>query len=353
MIAFSDKLDNVLGAPFIILRANDGIPANKIWFDQTDDDEDDLDYAHLVDEDRMKIRVNFLCSLARHMAELRALEFDRAGTLNFDEDPEDPIIGPTYHWKTVSDLVKLTTDDMATPASINCIPSYATSFEYFQAALDKQWPRDENTRLHVNNGRRNIMCAMLASAPFNKSIKVGDNKETFVLRHDDLDFQNILCDPKTGEVTGIIDWDKCRAAPRCIGFASLPAFLTQDWAPEFSTFAHPHMPWELDEYRNVYARAMLEATGSEGDGKFTLKSAIYEAANAALYGGHSGGSVPNFVHLVLKELKATRKFDDLDILTALGRGDWTQGEWMVRRDVSSLVAPQSEIEPVEPTVHPY
>jgi hypothetical protein len=46
-------------------------------------------------------------------------------------------------------------------------------------------------------------------------------------------------------------------------------------------------------------------------------------------------------------------FDDLDILTALGQGDWTQGEWMVRRDVSSLVAPQSEIEPVEPTVHPY
>jgi hypothetical protein len=33
-----------------------------------------------------------------------------------------------------------------------------------------------------------------------------DEGELFVLRYDDLDFQNIFCDPETGEVTGIIDW---------------------------------------------------------------------------------------------------------------------------------------------------
>jgi hypothetical protein len=125
--------------------------------------------------------------------------------------------------------------------------------------------------------------------PFDQSYKPGDKVQTFVLRHDGLDLQNMLCD-KQGSVTGIIDWDRCRAVPRCLGYASLPAFLTKDWAPEYSSYADIHMPWNLTEYRNVYARAMLEATGPDGNGKYTLKSAMYEAINASLYGGHNSGS---------------------------------------------------------------
>ncbi|KAH7086458.1 hypothetical protein FB567DRAFT_406039, partial [Paraphoma chrysanthemicola] len=280
VLAFSNTLNNVLGAPFILMRANEGVPANRIWFDRDEDSDDDDDneaLAYLAGQERIDIRVNFLRSLARTMAKLQTLEFDRAGTLNFDDTLDVPSIGPTYHWRTVSDLKTL--------KKINRVPSFATSREYFQTALDEQWSHKEVVNHSIHNARRNVMCKILDSAPFTQSVKAGDTKETFVLRHDDLDFQNILCNPETGEVTGIIDWDKCRAAPRCIGFASLPAFLTPDWAPDYATWGQPHMPWELDEYRNVYAHAMLEATGSEGDGKYTIKSAIYEAINAALYGG--------------------------------------------------------------------
>jgi hypothetical protein len=199
---------------------------------------------------------------------------------------------------------------------------------------------------HINNGRRHIMTCMLAFPPFDKSQKTGDKRETFVLRHDDLDFQNILCDEK-GNVTAIIDWDKVRVAPRCLGFAALPIFLTKDWSPNFTTAGDVHMPWELDEYRNVYARAMLEATGPTGDGKYTIKSAVYEAVNSALYGGHNGGSIPNLVRRVIKELTTTRKFDDADILTALGEG-WDQGGVTVNHDIVKLIAPQSEVEAIEP-----
>jgi hypothetical protein len=62
------------------------------------------------------------------------------------------------------------------------------------------------------------------------------------------------------------------------------------------------------------------ATGPEGDGQYTIKSALHEAVDAALYGGHNGGSVPNLVRRVLKKLSNTRMLDDLDVLTALGEG---------------------------------
>jgi hypothetical protein len=166
-----------------------------------------------------------------------------------------------------------------------------------------------------------------------------------VLRHDDVDFQNILCDEQ-GNVIGIIDWDNCHAVARCLGYASLPAFLMRDWASEYSSYADIHMPWELDEYRNVYTRAMLDATGSDGDEQYTLKLAMYEAVDAALYSGHNGGSVPNLVQRILAELQSARMFDLTDILRWLWE-DWEQS-FRIDAEIGKLVAPQSEIEVVKP-----
>jgi hypothetical protein len=338
VLGFNDTLSNTLGAPYIIMRANKGISSNRIWFDRDEDGDDDLDNAGQPDADRMRIRVNFLRSLAAQMAKLQTLEFDSAGTLNFDQDPEVPIIGPTYHWKVVSEMTKLTIDDMGTSASINCIPPYSSSQDYYVDALDNCWPWDEGYFPDCNNGRRFVMLYMLARPPFNASKKIGDEKESFVLRHDDLNFQNILCDEQ-GNVTAIIDWDKCRAVPRCVGFTSLPAFLTKDWTPNFKTNIDLHMPWELEEYRKVYAGAMLEATGPHGDGRFTVKSAFYEAVHAALYGGHFGGGVPNVVCKLLKQLKTTRMFQDLDILSRLAEG-WSGTTYIVP-DLARFIAPPS------------
>jgi hypothetical protein len=108
------------------------------------------------------------------------------------------------------------------------------------------------------------------------------------------------------------------------------------------------MPWELNEYRSVYARAMLEATGTKGDGKYTVKSHIYEAVNAAVYGGHNGGSVPAVVHKMKSEMPGTRQLEDMDVLVHLGSGDWPYGKFKIQAEVRKTVAPQSVVEEVEP-----
>jgi hypothetical protein len=87
VLGFSDSLTNTLGASYIIMRANKGISSNKIWFDQDEDGDDDIVNAGLPD----KALVNFLRSLAAYRN-------------NFDNDPETPAAGPTYHWKSVSEM---------------------------------------------------------------------------------------------------------------------------------------------------------------------------------------------------------------------------------------------------------
>ncbi|EPE08405.1 serine threonine protein kinase [Ophiostoma piceae UAMH 11346] len=52
----------------------------------------------------------------------------------------------------------------------------------------------------------------------------------FVLRHPDLNMQNIIVSDD-GTVVGIIDWDGVAAVPRCLGSECYPMFLTRDWNP--------------------------------------------------------------------------------------------------------------------------
>lgn len=341
VLGFSDTLSNVLGAPYIVMRAAGGVPSNRIWFDRDEDGDDDITNAYLPSDRRMRMRTTFLQSLAHAMSKLQTLSFDQAGMLNFDENLKHPNIGPVHHWKTISELTKLTKKDLSTPACLTCVPPFSTSEAYFMTALNSKFPREEGDSYTTlqHNGRRHIMEVMLANEPFYASNKTGEDQETFVLRHDDLDFQNILCDP-SGGVTAILDWDKCRVVPRCFGFASLPNFLICDWCPEYSGYRDTHMPWELDEYRRIYATAMLEATGPHGDWKYTLKSPIYQAVHAALYGSSNGGSVKDVVSRILKELPSTRRFVENILLEHIAEG-WEQGEWKVNTELVRLIAPDA------------
>jgi hypothetical protein len=54
----------------------------------------------------------------------------------------------------------------------------------------------------------------------------------------------------------------------------------------------PHMAWNFHYYRKIYAAAMVEAGNTE-DAKFTLKSAMYQAAVAAVTeGGDANDLIP-------------------------------------------------------------
>ena len=49
------------------------------------------------------------------------------------------------------------------------------------------------------------------------ALELGDAVEECVLHHWDLEARNILVDPETGRIVGVLDWDQVQAVPRVLG----------------------------------------------------------------------------------------------------------------------------------------
>jgi len=316
VVAYDDKLDNTLGAPYILMKACTGISASEVWHDAHPIHKDwDRDTVDFPSKELASKRERILRSLAQAMAELRHLEFDKIGALDFETVDANgrPAIGSLWEWNIDPDL---TAEDMATEKALIEKPVYDSSLELYTNGLLDVWPCEGHEgRPGVIYG---VLDALFRSDAFAKSVKPGDSEETFVLRHDDLNLQNVFCDPDTGEVTGIIDWERASTAPRSLGYASLPKFLALDWMPGYDVLDAPHSPLSLQMYRAIYADAMIKATGVDGDGKYTSKSAMYQAAHAALFGSSEGGDIRDFVRKLLHEVPGLHH-TDLDLyLTWLG-----------------------------------
>ncbi|KAI4610479.1 hypothetical protein J4E80_008243 [Alternaria sp. BMP 0032] len=316
VVAYNDTLDNTLGAPYILMKACTGRSASEVWHDAHPIHKDwDRDTVDFPSKELASKRERILRSLAQAMAELRHLEFDKIGALDFDtvDTNGTPAIGSLWEWNIDPDL---TAEDVATEKALVEKPVYDSSLERFMDGLLDVWPFEGHEgRPGVYHG---VLDALFRSEAFAKSVQHSDNEESFVLRHDDLNLQNVFCDPDTGEVTGIIDWERASTAPRCLGYSSLPKFLTLDWMPEYDVLDAPHSPLSLQMYREIYADAMIEATGVGGDGIYTSKSAMYQAAHAALFGSSEGGDIRDFVRKLLHEVPGLHH-TDLDLyLTWLG-----------------------------------
>ncbi|RAR03462.1 serine threonine protein kinase protein [Stemphylium lycopersici] len=337
VIAYSDSLENDLGAPFILMKACSGRLAVEVWHDADDTNRWNAEDIDIPSAALYSKRTRILRSLAHAMAELQKLVFDKIGVLDFDNINTDgsPNVGPGWLWSVPLDF---TEEDLLTDKPHFELPVHDSSSSFFVNRLLKEWPYNA-----LDGGRvmviHHLMDTFFRSEPFAKSVKPGDIKETFVLHHDDLNLQNIFCDPETGELTGIIDWERASTAPHCLGYASLPIFLTLDWYPEYSVYNDEvHNPFALTQYRKIYAEAMIEATGEEDDGKYTHKSAMYQAAHAALYGSNLGRSIPDFVRKMLYEIPELNRVDMNVYLTWLGEYWWTAGD-AVKKAVSKVAAP--------------
>jgi aminoglycoside phosphotransferase (APT) family kinase protein len=337
VIAFDDTLTNDLGTPFIIMRACSNVKASDLCFGSTLEGNDDaVNVDHFTEEISEKCKT-LLESLARAIAELGTLESNHIGALDFDlaDEDGDLVVGPTYQWKIDGDT---TEEDLTTDSVILEHPVHKSSREYFISGL-----RDANSYKATSAGRvkatHHLLVAVYSSEPFNASLKHGDANETFVLRHDDLNFQNIFCDPDTGEVTGIINWERASTAPRCIGYATLPVFFTTDHCPNYSLFFEAHTTWALEEYRRLYADAMIEATGSEGDGKYTFKSGLYQAAHGALYGSAARGSCRDFLHKLLRSIQVLDYLNIDEFLDWMGEDGFDWGMEMAGRELPGILAP--------------
>jgi hypothetical protein len=204
---------------------------------------------------------------------------------------------------------------------------------------------EEDTKeLYHHRGMRKIIDIIFSSPPFAPT----EENETFVIRHPDLDLQNILTDEE-GNVTGIIDWDGAFTAPRCIGFSALPHFLMHDWLPDFTLDEPPHMSLGLDRYCRIYADAMKEALSERRDaiaehpealragledGKYTYNSALYQAVWASVT---RGGSATDLVKKVLLQLPGLRILDLDKFQKKLGKG-WEAAEEYLKVEIGKLMA---------------
>ncbi|KAF3041732.1 hypothetical protein E8E12_007854 [Didymella heteroderae] len=163
-----------------------------------------------------------------------------------------------------------------------------------------------------------------------------EDPETFTLRHNDLDLQIIIADSE-GNVTGIIDWDRCAAVPRCIGAASAPFLLMKDWQPAYlnTLDTPPHLGFTTHRYRQIYA-AVLAEYGCE-DAQYTTKSAVYQPGIQAPY-DRDYGDVDDFLGKVLHCVPEFRG-DVKETIQAFGAG-WPAGERLIQRHLKDVFEPE-------------
>jgi len=337
IIHYSTGHDNALGFPYILMTMLPGMPAWKTWFPSEDypdglDEETAFLNADVPPPHIEKKRIKFLRSLAQAMTQIGSLEFNAIGALTFDDDGNLTGIGPTCHW----------TDELGDEAFKR--PAAATTEEYFQARLTAKLKqlndkvikdiRDDNKgwerRAHEANGLITVFCMLFRESAFR-----GRPGETFTLHHNDLDLQNILCDDE-GNVTGIIDWDNAMTAPRCIGATAVPMFLRHDWFPPYIFNLHyaPYMAWNYENYREIYASAIVEASDAQ-NAEFTVRSALYQAAAAVVT---QGGDEYDLVRKLLKEIPHLR-VGWWQFIEGLGQGGWDSARILLEKNFARIFEP--------------
>jgi aminoglycoside phosphotransferase (APT) family kinase protein len=318
VIGYDATATNDLGHPYILMEFIEGEPLYDAW------DDDDLDPKELEEK-----RLRMLKSVATTITELRHLTFDAGGMLYFEQDEDDnPHVGPDY----CVDDGGIGDPMQGYKHQTRFEPEYTDTKEHMKAKLSSWWASlpiicrtdegaESNTVVYITLKiiidlfplscdeeeltNRTEETEAEEDEATNASDDDSDNegedqsdteddegdalplsKETFVLAPPDLDWQNILMNPD-GSVAGFIDWDWVCTVPRYLGWSSLPPFLQADYNLHYVYDPHEGDPPDvLARYRNAYAgyvkEAMIEETGSAGDGRFTQKSVLYDVVNMAI-----------------------------------------------------------------------
>jgi aminoglycoside phosphotransferase (APT) family kinase protein len=325
---YDTGFDNEIGAPFILTSFLEGKPSNHIWFEETEDGEDDESTNNCPSGEREELRIAFLRSLAKTMAELRHLEFGGIGMVFFKNG--EPVIGPYHGWdaRSLDEIVRKYWQR----------PVYTTAAESYNTRLNQKFELGRNADV---TGTHTILKHVYNSPPFSYSIKHPyDEKESFTLLHNDLDIQNILVND-AGEITGILDWDGCGTVPRCAGFSTVPIFLQRDWENNYD-FLDPDTlsPWRLSKYRGIYAEAMKEACGEDtDDAKYTEMSGLYGVVHDVLFGHNptTPDRAADFIEKLLREIRAFRHVLDAKKFTQkIGEG-WQEAEEVLEEWVPKVL----------------
>jgi hypothetical protein len=271
VVFWTTSLD-IIGSPFGIVTAAEGLPLNESW-------------DSLSEEKRLAC----LTDIARHMAKMHQLSFDRIGALNFSNDETTIEAGPLLRFENP---VILTGDlDMNNRLYIN-IPTwpptvasgpYSSSLSSLYARIEDAIPPGMSPADRANG---TILRHFVKTMPS----ELLDEK-MFYLHMPDLDKQNIFVDTD-GTVTSFIDWDLVSTESSMAGFAAFPRFLSVDWVPLFYDYdpdeeehdENGPPPEVLRKYRQHYSKAMAGflAEYTDYDARMTKLSHVAYAFGIAV-----------------------------------------------------------------------
>lgn len=244
--SFDATIDNELNCPHILMEFIRGIKVSEGWFDQS---------SPLVSIEQF--RANVLKDVAGAMVQLNKFVYNQSGSLIFDDDgnvtgtgPAKVVDGPAWaeSWREgdCNDSAFFENGPFDDPRSC------------FLSALERHaGPKMSIPGAKVDLGTNAILKLFINWVPFEKNAE----DSGFVLKHPDLDTQNILVS-ETGHLCGIIDWDGVAAVPRYIGCEQYPLWLMCDWNPFLYNYDGPdpdcpqHSPEEFAYYRSMYAGFM-------------------------------------------------------------------------------------------------
>ena len=166
------------------------------------------------------------------------------------------------------------------------IGPFTTTQDYFRNLYEEFRRPNRVEREPFDTGLDRMLEIMIDALPLVSQMRTGEDstwkKEAFVLRHPNLNLDKVLI-KEDGTVVGIIGWDNISTAPMCLGFASLPEWLTFDHCRlDFNRlcFLNPDADpedslSELQRLRRQYNHFISQYIGS--DAEATINSHLFAA----------------------------------------------------------------------------
>lgn len=328
ILAFDATQENSLETPYMVISFISGVTVEALWRDETG--------PTPLEERRSRI----LTTTAMAMAQLQNLKFDRIGSLQLNNEPNEKSlgIGPCYEWDLPSRHAELQGQGL----DVREYGPFRTTKEYLTHLHNLQ-DRDSHP---IAVGCRELLTRMIASLPLSvDEARHTGYDETFVLTAPDFDSQNFMIDER-GNLTGIIDWDHVQTMPRYLGYCRYPEWISRDCDPiryEYPSNAAEDSPEQLRQYRRQYAAEMVRLLRGQGDARFAKKSHIFGAVWMAA--ARCDCQVTLMSELLDYALARYQNSNKFALIKAIGEGNWPMPEAKVMEGLRVLF----EVQRVETT----
>ncbi|KAL1606491.1 hypothetical protein SLS60_003895 [Paraconiothyrium brasiliense] len=193
LVRFDASTDNPINHEFMLLERVPGISVDQIY-DQLDN----------------RAKHYLISQLSRYLGQLQAHTWDHVGGLSIVDDKvvPGPVLDETF-WQT-SDIEKYW-GASETVESLNIAGPYKSYTDYAIACLEKYSYNVEKHSLLAPY--RDLLPRLNALIDRLQDNPAGIDDIKYIFAHKDLHFANIMCDPATATITGILDWEFSGVVP--------------------------------------------------------------------------------------------------------------------------------------------